>query len=158
MSKWRAMADDALHGRDTRDKWDNSSPDSAKTGPSVSSVPSVPAPLTLLRSWCSAIEALDPCEPRPGFTMSRWQRLYDASVWWIEGFGRQAALDGWGTSDIFGLVRQMPDYGGLIDQLGDDRGLVMTADEARWRWRGIRPQVYRRGAWPNLEPFWSVEL
>lgn len=157
MSGWRAKVDSAL-GRDTRDNRDNRSPDGADKGAFVPFVPFVPAPLDALRSWCDALNALDPCQPRPGFTVGRWQKLYDCSVWWFEAFGRQAAIDGWGTSDIFGLVRQIPDYGGLIDQLGDHRGLVMTADEARWRWRGIRPQIYRRGQWPNLDPFWSIEL
>lgn len=112
----------------------------------------------VLREWCSAIEALDPCQPRPGFTMNRWQKLFDASVWFVETFGRQAAMDGWTTSDLFGLVRQVEGAGGLMDQLGDHRGLVMSADEARWRYLGQVPQLYRRGQWPNLEPFWSIQL
>ena len=141
---WRDTAQRVLGERDNRDNRDKSAP----AGPAA--VPAAEA-LSLLRSWCEAIEALDPCRPR-GMPMGRWQKFYDCSVWWIEAFGRQAVLDGWGTSDVFGIVRQAEGYGGLVDQLGDHRGLVMTADEARWRWRGVRPQVYRRGSWPDLAP------
>lgn len=154
---WRDYAKEiqgAGHTRHTRH-------DSSPSAPSVPNVPSVPGVLPLnrdraLKRWVTALEMLDPCQPREGFSMGRWQKLYDCSVWWIESFGRQAALDGWGTSDVFGVVPQVEGHGGLIDQLGDHRGLVMTADEARWRWRGVRPQVYRRGSWPGLAPWWDA--
>lgn len=157
MSGWRAKVDSAL-GRDTRDNRDIRSPDGRDKGAFVPFVPFVPAPLDALRSWCDALNALDACQPRTGFTMNRWQKLLDASVWFVETFGRQAAMDGWTTSDLFGVLRQIEGAGGLMDQLGDHRGLVLSADEARWRYLGKVPQLYRRGQWPNLDPFWSADL
>lgn len=157
MSGWRSKVDSAL-GRDTRGTRDTRSPDGADKGAFVPFAPFVPAPLDALRSWCDALNGLDPCQPRPGFTMGRWQTMWDSSVWFVETFGRQAAMDGWTTSDLFGLLRQVAGAGGLIDQLGNHRGLVLSADEARWRYLGEVPQVYRRGQWPNLDPFWAVDL
>lgn len=158
MSNWRAMADDALQGRDTRDTRAIRSDTEAGEGAFVPNVPNVPAPLTALKSWQQALLSLDPCQPREGFGIDRWQRLYDCSVWWFENYARQAAIDGWGTSDLFGLLRQVEGAGGLIDRLGNHRGLVMTADEARWRYLGKVPQLFRRGSWPNLTAWWDADL
>lgn len=163
MSGWRAKVDSAL-GRDTRDNRDTRSPDGADEGASVPFVPFVPAPLDALRSWCDALNALDPCEPRDGFTMGRWQKLYDCSVWLVETFGRQLAIDGWATGDLFGvharkceLLAEYDGCGGLVDHLGDHRALVLADGVARWRYMGTLPQVYKRGWWPDLQPFWEIE-
>lgn len=158
MSNWRAMADDALQGGDKRDNRANRSDSGAETGASVPSVPSVPAPLSTLKEWRIALAALDPCQPREGFDINRWQRLYDCAVWWFDSFGRQAAIDGWTTGDVFGLLPQVAGGGGLVDRLGNHRGLVMTADEARWRYLGEVPQLFRRGSFPDLEAFWEIHL
>lgn len=119
----------------------------------------------VLKSWCTALEKLDSCEPNKGFAMGRWQKLYDCSVWLVETFGRQLALDGWTTGDVFGvhsseceLPAEYEGCGGLVDSLGHHRALVLADGEARWRYLGKLPQSYRRGSWPNLQPFWSVEL
>lgn len=123
-------------------------------------VTAMPAnPLIAIRSWERALLSLDPCEPRPGFSIARWQNLYDGSAWWLVNFGKQAAHDGWGIGDLFGIIPQMSGGGGgLIDRLGNHRGLVMTADEACWRYLGEVPQLYRRGSWPDLQPFWEIDL
>jgi hypothetical protein len=88
--------------------------------------------------------------------MGRWQTFYDASVWWLEGFGRQAALDGWQTGDIFGLRHGFPGTGGLIERLGDNRSLVMADGRACWRSRGV-PMQFNRGGGDGLSAFWEIE-
>ena len=150
MSKWRAMADDALQGRDKRNTRDTSS---GATGAFVPSVPSVLSPLATLKLWRGSLAALDPCQPRD-MPMGRWQTLYDASHWWLAGFGEQAARDGWSTSCIFGVWPDKPGWGGLIDRLGESRSLVMTADSARWRSLGV-PESFNRGSYPELSPWWG---
>jgi hypothetical protein len=87
--------------------------------------------------------------------MGRWQTFYDASVWWLENFGRQAALDGWSTGDVFGARPEKPGWGGLLDRLGDNRSLVMSSDSARWRSRGV-PKKFNRTAGDGLLPWWET--
>lgn len=105
------------------------------------------------REWRAVLSRLDPCQPR-GMPMGRWRSLYDASLWWLAGFGEQAARDGWSTGCIFGLWPDKPGWGGLIDRLGDNRSLVMTADSARWRSFGV-PEKFNRGSYPKLAPWWG---
>ena len=112
----------------------------------------------LLKSWWSALSSLDPCGPRPGFTMGRWQTLYDASVWFLDKHATQAARDGWSTGDVFGIDPRMECGGGLIDRLGECRGLVMDADRASWTSSFYGARCYGRGRGAGLQPFWSVEL
>lgn len=159
MGKWAERA-----GKGGNSESRANSADSAKSTPNgtndtIGTGAAMPTnPLLALHSWEKALLALDPCEPRPGFTIGRWQTLWDSSAWWLGNFGKQAALDGWSTGDLFGVLPQVAGGGGLIDRLGNHRGLVMTAEEARWRYLGEVPQLYRRGSWPDLQPFWSVEL
>lgn len=108
----------------------------------------------LLDHWCAGFNALDPLRPAPGFTLARWQTLYDCAYWWLANFARQAVRDGWRTGDVFGIRAGYPGRGGLIDQLGDNRWLVMTAGRATWRsWGTIRH--WSCGACPHLPPFWE---
>lgn len=107
-----------------------------------------------LDGWCGAFDRLSPLRPVLGFTMGRWQTLYDCAQWWLENFARQAAWDGWVTGDVFGIRPGYAASGGLIDQLGDNRSLVMVDGGARWRsWSVIRS--YAAGCSPNLSPFWK---
>jgi hypothetical protein len=86
--------------------------------------------------------------------MGPWQTFHDASVWWLEGFGRQAALDGWSTGDVFGIREGYPGTGGLIERLGDNRSLVMADGRACWRSRGV-PMQFNRGGGDALPAFWE---
>jgi hypothetical protein len=111
-------------------------------------------PSRALKGWQSAFAKLDPCEPRR-MPMARWQCLYDASAWFLDTFGDQAARDGWGTGDLFGLRHGFPGNGGLIERLGDNRGLVMADGRARWRSRGV-PMQFNRGGGDGLPAFWEM--
>jgi len=133
--------------------------DRPETRANVPNVPIVPGALPLgpardRSAWHKALSALDPCQPPRGITMGRWQTLYDASLWWLESFGRQAALDGWSSGDVFGIRSGFPGAGGLIDRLGDNRSLVMTAERACWRTYGALRQ-FNRSAGEVLSPFWE---
>lgn len=159
MSGWRQYAEGVLRGEgngDNRDKGDKT-PAGDRFVPIVPFVPLPPAlnPQCALDQWCAGFNVLHPCQPLPGFTMGRWQTLYDAAIWFLETFAVQPARDGWSTADLFGIVPDHPGRGGLIDRIGESRSLVMSADTARWRSWGV-PQSYRRGALPDLEPFWSA--
>lgn len=107
-----------------------------------------------LDGWCGAFNGLSPLRPAPVFTMGRWQTLYDCTQWWLENFARRAAWEGWSTGDVFGIRPGYPTRGGLIDQLGDNRSLVMADGGARWRSWGIMSS-YAAGCSPHLEPFWK---
>jgi hypothetical protein len=111
-------------------------------------------PSRALKGWHSAFAKLDPCEPR-GMPMGRWQMLYDASAWFLDVFGDQAARDGWSTGDLFGLRHGFPGTGGLIERLGDNRGLVMADGRARWRSWGVSMQ-FNRGGSDGLPAFWEM--
>ena len=151
MSSWRARAEKVLKGEDVRDIRDKS-PDQT---PNVPIVPIVPAPKTLLREWVSGVSGFDPREPQAGHDPKRWFNLVDTSVWWLENFGRQAALDGWRTHDVFGVIPGEPGAGGLIDRLGTSRALVMEGRRSRWRSFGV-PMKYNAGAFARLPLFWEA--
>ena len=90
--------------------------------------------------------------------MGRWQTLYDTSVWFLDKHATQAARDGWTTGDIFGIEPRMERWGGLIDRLGECRGLLMDADRARWTscFYGVR--TFGRSCGAGLQSFWNIEL
>ena len=110
-------------------------------------------PIKVYRSWWRALSDIDPRQPPEGFDGNRWHRLYDCSVWWFDGYARQAAQDGWTTSDVFGLYPAAEGHGGLIDRLGEVRRVDMHGDRAEWVSWGV-PDRYRRGSMPELRPFW----
>ena len=91
----------------------------------------------------------------PGFSLGRWQTIYDCSVWWLNAFAKQAAADGWTTADVFGINPARERWGGLIDRLGDNRSLVMDGDLATWCSWG-EPEQFARGTYPDLKPLWEV--
>ena len=150
---WRDYAEQVQRERDNRDDRDKT-PVSA---PIVPNVPNVPGAVASgrLREWTRALMRLDPCKPREGFSMDRWQTLYDCSVWLVESFGEQAAHEGWSTGDLFGIFPPRERWGGLVDNLGDARSLVMSGKVATWRSFGVKRIFYRTGG-THLEPFWSV--
>lgn len=150
MSGWRARAEKVLKGEDVRDIRDNS-PVSA---PNVPIVPIVPAPKTLLREWVSSVSALDPRKPLAGHDARGWFNLVECSVWWLDNFGWQAALDGWQTHDVFGVIPGSPGAGGLIDRLGTSRPLVMEGRRSRWRSFGVAMK-YNAGAYKHMPLFWD---
>ncbi|MXO94743.1 hypothetical protein GRI62_14165 [Erythrobacter arachoides] len=107
-----------------------------------------------LDSWCAAINRLDISKPAPGIAACRWQSLFRCAEWWMENYAVQAVRDGWGAGDVFGIRPGQPERGGLIDQLGDCRSLMMGDGRARWRSFGI-VSTYAAGAYPLLLPFWE---
>ncbi len=155
MSGWRSMAEEALRRKDNRDNRDNTHPQAPENGASVPSVPTALAPLSALRLWRASLSALDLCQPPEGFTMGRWQTLCDTSFWWLEGFGRAAAMAGWSTSDVFGIYLPGSGCGGLIDRLGDNRSLIMDSEQARWRSWGVSKLFNRTGA-GDLPALWEI--
>ena len=108
-----------------------------------------------LEGWVSSVSALDPREPQAGHDPKRWFNLVDTSIWWLENFGRQAALDGWQTHDVFGVIPGQPGAGGLIDRLGTSRALVMEGRRTRWRSFGVAMK-YNAGAYAHLPLFWEA--
>ena len=150
---WREYAkelQEAGHNRHDR----HNSPEETPIVPTVPSVPAaVVRPDIVVRSWWAALGKVDPRQPLGGFTMGRWQMLYDSSLWWLQGFGTQEANDGWTTSDVFGLWPDKPGWGGLVDRIGESRTLVMTADRACWRSWGQAEQ-FNRGSYPELRAWW----
>jgi hypothetical protein len=108
----------------------------------------------MLDAWCASFNALKPRRPAPGIEMGRWQTLFDCGYWWLQNFGAQAARDGWQTGDVFGIRAGYPMQGGLVDQLGDCRSLLMSDGGARWRtWGSAR--TWAAGCCPHLAPFWA---
>ncbi|WP_346031856.1 hypothetical protein [Erythrobacter westpacificensis] len=98
---------------------------------------------------------VDPCQPRGGIDPARWKRLHEQSLWWLGNYGEQAARDGWGTGDVFGLRVGYERRGGLIDQLENSRALVMEGGRASWRTYGVR-FTYAAGAYPDLPAWWRL--
>ena len=84
--------------------------------------------------------------------------LFGASVWFLDKHATQAARDGWSPGDIFGIEFRMERWGGLIDRLGECRGLLMDADRASWPSSFYGARTYRRGCGTGLQPLWNVEL
>ncbi len=152
---WRERAEQVLGSGDTRDTSATSPHDSSENGPSVPSVSSVLGPKSSLELWRSALEGLDPRKPHPGHDANRWYNMVDTSIWWLGAFGKQAALDGWQTGCVFGVVDGQPGVGGLIDRLGTSRSLVMEGGRSRWRSFGVLMR-FNRGAYSFLPPFWEV--
>lgn len=151
MSGWRERVQELREGRDVWDNRDNS----PENGPNVPIVPIVLGPKEQLAAWCDAVQPLDARKPHPGFDPQRWRNLVDASFWWIEHFGRQAALDGWQTGDVFGVIEGHPGAGGLIDRIGTSRSLVMDGKRARWRSFGVLMK-FNAGTYSQLPAFWEV--
>lgn len=151
MSAWRARAEEVLRGEDNRDNRDKS----PKITPNVSNVPNVPGPQSLFAEWRDALRELDRYQPPGGFDRTRWLNLVECSVWWLGAFGRQAALDGWTSIDIFGIDPETPGAGGLIDRLGKSRSLVMESKRVRWRSFGV-PMKFNAGAYRSLPLFWEI--
>lgn len=152
MSGWRERVEQALKGGDTRVTRDSRA-DIRAIG---ATVPTVPPPLDLLTEWCRAVESLDICQPLKRFDQMRWGRMVDASEWWLVHFGKQAALDGWTTSDVFGVRYGCDGTGGLIDRLGNARGLVMDGPRARWRSVEGVARAFNSGTYCDLPAFWEV--
>ena len=107
-----------------------------------------------LDRWCAAINRLELQAPAQGLSPARWRTLFDCSHWWMRNYAVQAARDGWRTGDVFGIRPGLPGQGGLIDQLGICRTLLMADGGARWRSWGIIG-TYAAGAYPLLPPFWE---
>jgi hypothetical protein len=154
---WREYAAERLASGDNRDVRANSTVSGPVSGPIVPIVPIV-LPLDAsrsLKSWWAGLSSVDPLKPPEGFGQGRWATLYDASIWWLDAFGLEAASEGWETADVFGVRPAFPGLGGLVDRLGHGRTLIMTPDLARWRWLGVGSS-YARGTYPDLRPFWSA--
>jgi hypothetical protein len=113
-----------------------------------------PATVATVSGWARELSRLDPCQPPNGFSMGRWQTLYDDALWLLDGFGEQVAREGWSDADLFGLWPGKPSLGGIADRLGGSRSLAMDADQAIWRSWG-QVELYARGVYPHLKPFWK---
>ncbi len=114
------------------------------------------ATVATLSGWQHSFVRLDPCQPPEGFTMRRWQQLYDDSLWILEAHGSHACQNGWTAADLFGLWPDKPHWGGIADRLRGARSLVMDADRASWRSWG-QVERFNRGSYPHLRPFWEVK-
>ncbi len=108
-----------------------------------------------LQDWLRSFTRLDPCQPHEGFTMSRWQQLYDDAEWILETHGSHAYQNGWTAADLFGLWPDKPHWGGIADRMCGARSLAMDADRASWRSWG-QVERFNRGSYPHLRPFWEV--
>ena len=108
-----------------------------------------------LHQWKVRLASLDPCQPPKGWSMRRWQMIYDDAEWLLDKFGDQAARDGWSAADLFGLWPDKPGWGGIADRLRGSRSLVLTADRAHWRSWG-QVEMFNRGSYPDLRPFWEA--
>ncbi|MEM1051161.1 MAG: hypothetical protein AAGI28_03620 [Pseudomonadota bacterium] len=102
------------------------------------------------------MSALDPRKPQAGHDARRWFNLVECSAWWLENFGRQAALDGWDSVSVFGVIPGETWAGGLIDRLGTSRTLVMDGRRSRWRSFGGVVMKYNAGAYAYLPLFWEA--
>jgi len=109
----------------------------------------------LIASWVASVRPLNVRQPPGGFDKVRWGQLVDASMWWLEHFGKQAALEGWSTGCVFGIREGHPGLGGLIDRIGNSRSLVMDGQRARWRTVVGTADRFNAGAYPDLSPFWQ---
>lgn len=108
------------------------------------------------RLWQANVAHLDPRKPLYGYGPRLWFNLVEASLWWEEHFAGRAALDGWQTGDVFGLIAGETGNGGLIDRIGTSRSLVMEGGRARWRSFGV-PMKFNAGSYIHLPPFWEVQ-
>lgn len=106
--------------------------------------------------WVDKVSDLSSREPQAGHDARRWFNLVECSVWWLENFGRQAALDGWDSMSVFGVISGEPRAGGLIDRLGTSRTLVMDGKRSRWRSFGGVVMKYNAGAYKHLPLFWEA--
>lgn len=122
---------------------------------SVRSVTTFPNAREAFSAWRAHLARLDPCQPPEGWTMNRWQQMYDDADWLLGNFGEQAARDGWSSADLFGLWVGVPHAGGIANRLRGSRSLVLTADRAHWRSWG-QVERFNRGSYPDLRPFWGA--
>ncbi|WP_298465504.1 hypothetical protein [uncultured Erythrobacter sp.] len=111
----------------------------------------------VLREWSVSLAALDGGKPSPGIDRKVWRELIECSLWWLDGFGQQAARDGWRTGDVFGFRLDHPRQGGLIDRLGTARNLLLDGKRARWRSHGDLVMKFNAGAYPELPAFWEAD-
>ena len=154
MSDWRALVDEALHPRDTRDNSANRD----ATGPFVPNVPIVPPldPVRALRLCRKGLGSLDLAKPLHGLSGPRWRQLADDADWLLVQFGEGAFRNGWTVADLFGVWPDKDAWGGLADRLQGARSLKMTADRAHWRSvLGGVPDSFNRGAYPALRLLWE---
>lgn len=151
---WRAIADHVLRN-DGSGPIGTIEPIGGEEGANVPNVPIVPlSPSQALKVWADGLKCADPRCPPDGWTPARWGRLCDDAAFILEGFGAQAARDGWSTADLFGLWPNKPHWGGVADRLQGCRALVLTADRAHWRALGVVDR-FNRGSYPDLRPFWE---
>lgn len=150
---WRDYAEQVQRAGDKRDDRDKK----GNSAPNVPIVPNVPVAVAenLLRSWRTALSDFDPWGAWAECPSVDWIGLHGVSCWWLRGFGEVAARNGWSTADVFGILPGKPRWGGLIDRLGDNSSLVMTADRATWRSCGVA-ESYLRTAGEGLVPFWEA--
>lgn len=155
MEGWRAIADEALRGRN--DRYDrNESP------PIVPIDPIVPAnPTRLLKLWHGKLSALDHLVSPPGWSLGRWLDTVDASLWLYETFASQLVREGWTAADLFGVLPAYPGDGGLADRMGTARNLKLLDGVAHWKaLHGVHKQFPRGGgvdlAKGGLRLIWEI--
>lgn len=143
MGDWRAMADEALQGRNDR----NIRNDSHKKGPIVPIVPIVPAnPSRVAKLWHAKLSALDHFTSPSGWSLNRWLDTVDTAMWLYEEFASQLIRGGWSAADLFGVIPSYPGEGGLADRMGKARNLKLLDGVAHWRTpHGLRKQFPRGG-------------
>lgn len=156
MAGWRDVARSVRE----REGWDNRAnrDDSPPIAPIVPIVPANPA--RTLREWSAALARVDPRNPLHDLPRLRWGRLIADVEWLLEGFGQQAAVDGWSALDLFGVLPGRDGWGGIADRLCASRSLLMTADRASWRRvTSGSSESYARaaGSMPLLVPMWEAE-
>lgn len=109
--------------------------------------------------WRGGLARLAVTEPLHRLDARRWGQLLDDADWLLDGFGQQAARDGWSAADLFGVLPDHDAWGGVADRLRGSRSLVMTADLACWRRVVSRtPDSFARGAsaMPQLVSLWNA--
>jgi hypothetical protein len=89
-----------------------------------------------------------------------WQRACDDAMWIFNGFGEQAARDGWSEHDLFGILPWHHGWGGITCRLRGARNLKMDADRAVWA-AGSHADRLARGFGATLissglVPIWEI--
>lgn len=149
---WRAIADRVLR-EDDAGTIEPIGPIGAANVPNVPNVPLSPS--RAIKAWTEGVGRVDPLSRPSGWQAVQWRRLCDDAAFILEGFGMQAARDGWSSADLFGLWPDKPNWGGVADRLCGCRALVLTADRAHWQSFGV-VERFNRGSYPDLRPFWEI--
>ena len=153
---WREIASVKVGARGTIGTKGTIAPQEAPNVPIVPNVPALVDPRVALADWHRALDCLHPCEPPAWAERLWWLNWYDRSAWFFNAYGRQAAREGWTMGPLFGVVPGYDGKGGLLDRLGECRGLELRGLVARWRSFGVDNLIHRDALPSSLVPWWEA--